>query len=219
MQTCPKCKIRIRGNKSCCPLCQGALEGAAEAPVFPVLPQPKVSSVSFFRLCLFASLLVNIVMFSIAVLDNFDSGWPLWIAMFALLAIADLFVTLYFRYNLLKLVTSEVLAVLILCYMIDRMTGFHRWSIIWVIPAGFLGLMLATTIIARAQHLHLIDYVIYIFVDLAFSLTQLIPILHGHNTFRLPAVISMAAVMVYAAWILVFRFGDLKRASGKWLNL
>ena len=33
MQECKKCKITIRGNKKCCPLCQGRLNGEPEEPV------------------------------------------------------------------------------------------------------------------------------------------------------------------------------------------
>ncbi len=44
MQYCPKCKINIRGHKTCCPLCQGQLQGEPEKNPFPVLAKPKVRS-------------------------------------------------------------------------------------------------------------------------------------------------------------------------------
>ena len=37
MQYCPKCKIKIRGKKTCCPMCQGPLkevEGGEESSVW-----------------------------------------------------------------------------------------------------------------------------------------------------------------------------------------
>ena len=39
MQYCPKCRVKIRGNKSCCPLCRATLTGEGEDGAFPVLRQ------------------------------------------------------------------------------------------------------------------------------------------------------------------------------------
>lgn len=41
MQYCKKCRISIRGNKSCCPLCQGELTGGPTEDAFPCLEQRK----------------------------------------------------------------------------------------------------------------------------------------------------------------------------------
>ena len=53
MQHCSKCNIDIRGNKSCCPLCQGNLIGEPEDPAFPVLPERRLSRGMFLRICVF----------------------------------------------------------------------------------------------------------------------------------------------------------------------
>ena len=63
MQYCPKCKVKVRGYKTECPLCQGRLTGTPESPAYPVLKK-RVSRVSLLKILTFILAVIVIVMIS-----------------------------------------------------------------------------------------------------------------------------------------------------------
>ena len=72
MQICPKCKVNIRGNKSCCPLCQGKLknvEGEA-SPSFPTIKRKKISNITFLKVCTFLFVASEIVFATINIMTE-----------------------------------------------------------------------------------------------------------------------------------------------------
>ena len=69
------------------------------------------------------------------------------------------------------------------------------------------------------MHLHLVDYVIYIALDVILACLQLIPLSLHDNPFPIFAVITLGVILVYAVAIVIFRTRDLKSASGKWFHV
>ena len=219
MQYCPKCKVNIRGTKRCCPLCEGPLSGEPEEEIFPVLPLPRWSSLSFFKIASFAAVTLIVILTAILFLSDEPAHWCTIMILATLLVWADLLIALYFRNNFIKLITTQTWIAMIALVVIDRMTGRHGWSVAWSIPFIFLGLTLVTILIGTAARLGLEDYIIYLTFDVLFSLLQLIPVHTGFNRHPVPAVASVSILVVFAAGVLIFRFADLRNAYGKWLNL
>ncbi|MCR4587495.1 MAG: hypothetical protein K5682_03700 [Lachnospiraceae bacterium] len=219
MQYCPKCKIHIKGNKQCCPLCQGRLEGEGEDPIFPVLKRPRVSSVTAFKICVFIWIIVLLVMFTVDYMTGNIFAWPGVVRVAATFGIIDVAISMYYHSNVLKLVTIEVYMGMLAGYYVDLHTGFYGWSLSWMIPACFVGLVILTLILGSALHLYIVDYVIYLVVDVVASLIQLIPIHKELNPFPYAAVASMAMLLGFASFIVLFRFKDLKNASSKYMNI
>ena len=109
MQECKKCKITIRGNKKCCPLCQGRLSGEPEDAAFPVIKRLPLTTDAVFRIALFLAVLAEIGLGLICFLNG---GWipGIEIAMIVIVfALADLRVALYFKGNLIKQNQSKFL--------------------------------------------------------------------------------------------------------------
>ena len=97
MQRCPKCNIRMRGNKSCCPLCQGKISGEPEDNAFAVIPEGKVSIVTFFRLCVFVFIIFEVGMFTTLYFSHGRLAWALIAAIWAVVGIVDIRIALYFN--------------------------------------------------------------------------------------------------------------------------
>ncbi len=219
MQYCSKCGIHIRGNKKCCPLCQGPLTGEPEDPAFPVLPKHTYSSLSVMKVAVFIFAICEIALAALWYLARSTRAWTPVAGFAVFLLLADLAVALYYRYNIIKIVTFECYFIMLLILAVDRLTGFHGWSLAFVLPFLFLALIIATTVIARAVHLHLVDYVIYIALDVILACLQLIPLSLHDNPFPIFAVITLGVILVYAVAIVIFRTRDLKSASGKWFHV
>ena len=219
MMTCPKCNITIRGDKRCCPLCKGRLKGEPEDGAFPVLEKVPVSTVTLFRIALFLAVLAEISF----VLISFLYGE--WIHSFGVATMAiifglvDLGVALYYRGNVLKLITVQAYVILLAIFIIDHHFGAYYWSLAYVVPSVLVALVIVTVLVGRIEGLVLGDYMIYLIVNVIFGLLQAIPIYKGINPFPVIAACSVAFMVAIAAFVVIFHFRELKNASAKYLNM
>lgn len=221
MQICPKCKIQIRGRKSCCPLCQSSLketEGEL-SPAFPTLKRKKISNITFIKMCTFLFVALEIVFITINIMTHsaYPAIGPVMLGL--LVGWITILTTMYLRNNLLKVITWEVIVAIVVDVYIDIKTGFKGWSVNWMIPLTLIALAIATIVIAHVLKLRLDEYILYIVMDIVMALLQIIFIKNGRNTFPWPAVISIMAYLILLAAVLIFRFRDLKNASEKMFNM
>lgn len=218
MQICKRCGVKILGNKYKCPLCQGALTGDPSDDPFPVIPYPKTSKRSFFLIVTIVFLVYEAFL-CIALASGFDAAWIYLLMLGCLLVWLDIIFSIYFRHNIIKMFTMQAAIGLIFAIIIDVRTGYHAWSVTWMIPIVIVILTIATVIISQASRRKLEDFIIYLLFDLVFAVLQIIPILLGKNPFKAPAVITMVVFVVSAVIILIFRFQNFKNASQKWFNI
>ncbi|MCR5098555.1 MAG: hypothetical protein K6B14_06370 [Lachnospiraceae bacterium] len=219
MQECKKCKITIRGNKKCCPLCQGRLSGEPEYPAFPVIKRLPLTTDAVFRIALFLAVLAEITLGMICFVNGrwiHGIGIAMTVIVFGL---ADLMVALYFRGNLIKLITVETYIIMGALNYVNILIAGYMWAYAWVIPMMFIALMVTTLILARVGGLVLRDIMMYLIFDVIMGTLQVIPIRKGLNPNPWPAAISIALLFAIAAFVIIFRFNDLKTASAKYLNI
>ncbi len=221
MQYCPKCKVKIRGEKKCCPLCQAQLketEGFIE-PAFPRIKKKKLSNITFIKMCTFLAIALEIVFGAINIMTESQYSFVGVVMLGILVAWVTVITTVYLRNNLLKVITWEVFVAIVVDIYIDMHTGFHGWSLEWMVPATLTGLAIATIIIAKVIKLRLDEYALYIIFDIGMALLQIIYIKNGMNKFPWPAVISILLYLILGLAIVIFRFRDLKNASQKMFNM
>ncbi len=219
MQYCPKCRISIRGNKTECPLCGGRVTGDPEPGGFPVLERNRFSHMSVVKVGTFCLLTFFIIMMSLEILYDFKLAWVPFAVMGALIAWGDLMVGIYYRNNLIKTLFIETYLAMAVCILIDSLTGWHGWSLAYVLPIGFVLLVFVTIGVGRAASLRLEEYIIYIFVTILLSMLQIFPVLAHVNPVAFPAVACMALLLIGACAAVIFRFRDLRSAVEKMFNL
>ncbi|MDC7294030.1 MULTISPECIES: DUF6320 domain-containing protein [unclassified Butyrivibrio] len=221
MQYCPKCKVNIRGNKRCCPLCQGQLKDSElqMEPPFPRIKMNKVSNITFMKMCTFLFIALEIIFETINIMTHREHSF-IGVVMLGLVAgWVTIITTLYLRNNLLKVITWEVFVAIVVDIYIDMKTGFLGWSLVWMVPGTLIGLAIATIIIAKVLKLRLDEYALYIVFDILMSLIQIIFIRNGMNKFPWPAGISIMIYLILGVAMVIFRFRDLKNASQKMFNM
>ena len=219
MQYCPKCRISIRGDKTECPLCGGRVTGDPEPGGFPVLERNRFSHMSLVKVGTFCLLTFFIIMMSLEILYDFKLAWVPFAVMGALIAWGDLMVGIYYRNNLIKTLFVETYLAMAVCILIDTLTGWHGWSLAYVLPIGFVMLVFVTIGVGRAANLRLEEYIIYIFVTILLSMLQIFPVLAHVNPVAFPAVACMALLLIEACAAVIFRFRDLRSAVEKMFNL
>ena len=220
MQQCGKCKIRIRGDKERCPLCEGVLTGEPERQGFPVIPRKRSSLLAILRfsLVLYIAFLAAMGVLSYILKDT--PGWMILAILATTVGMIDLVLTLYYRNNLLRLVTIEIYLAMLIVLMVDIFTGYPMWSMIWVFPALFLVLPITTIAIGRGTKMHISEYILYLLFNVvAATACQVLFILAGWNTFPLPAVCSIAIHLVLFLAVVIFNHRAFRGEAEKFFNV
>lgn len=221
MQYCPKCKIKVRGDKACCPLCRGTLsgEGDPKEAAFPTGEAGRVSRYSVIRLVTFICAAFAAVMLLLEITTRGAVGWGLFAVFWTAVAWADFMVTMFYRSNIIRVVTIELYAAMIVCYIADRMTGYYGWSVEFVIPGAFAALVISTISIGKGTKLLLGEYILYLAADMLLSLFQLIPVMDGNNGHPIFATIILAAMIVLACGAVIFKGRDIRASLSKTFNM
>ena len=221
MQICPKCKVNIRGEKSCCPLCQGTLKTTqGELPAsFPTLKRHKISNITFLKVCTFLFIALEIIFGTVQIMTEDDIPFLGILILGTAVVWLTVVTTMYLRNNPLKVITWEVIIAIIVDVYIDMHTGFIGWSLMWMVPATLMALAIVTVVSAAIMRLRLDEYIFYIIFDLIMALVQIVFIRNGMNKFPWPAVISIMMYLIITVGLVIFRSGDLKNATAKMFNV
>lgn len=136
MQTCPFCAVKIVGDKRCCPLCGGPLQGngAPELEVFPPLRSPRFTNATILR----AMALFGITATIICILVNLAVGTQIWWSLFVAAGLLCIFlsavVAIIYRRDIIQNIGWQVALVPILSILWDIGTGWLGWSLDFVLP-------------------------------------------------------------------------------------
>ena len=226
MKNCPECKIQVGGPGTYCPLCGSKLvvmekEECEDAlyPDFskPVKPRSKFPPLA--KIFAFISLAAVFICGLIDALISHQLTWSLYVIGGIAAAWVSVGTHLLTDINLNYKLLIDLCALSFYLVLIDRLTGWHGWSLAYVLPIGFVLLVFVIIAVGRGAQLRLEEYIIYIFVAMLLSMLQIIPVLTHLNPFILPAVISMALLLIEACAAVIFRFRDLRSAVQKLFNL
>ena len=215
MLHCDRCQVDLPGTPRRCPLCQGPLSGEPDSSknVFPPLPAGRdpatrrlLSWIAFLTVCAATvCVTMNLILPS--------NGW--W-SLFVLAGLGSLWLNFGFvakkRRNLPKTILWQVAVVSSIALLWDIFTGFHRWSLDYVLPLLCTGAMVAMSLVARLQHLHIQDYILYLVMDCVLGLAALALILTGAVRVVIPSAICFCAAVVFLAALIFFE-GTALRAE------
>ena len=224
MQYCPSCMIQIRGKKARCPLCQRELQDQDLAMPFEDddpfvrLANPKVSFIKMIRTVTFICICLEILLGAVQIITG-GSGWILAAMLIVLLGWADFQVVIYYRTNLIRMLTTQGYIIMAACLILAHISKTGSWAVTWVVPFMFCLLIAVTFIAARAQKMELHEYILYPAFDVLMSLLQIIPIVLGINPIVAPAVICIAIMLILVSGLIIFRGRMLREAAEKYLHI
>ena len=228
MQYCPNCRVRIRGRKARCPLCQRELtELERNGPEMPAeeefdpfvrLPGRRVSFLMLVRIVTFVCVSLEILLGAAEILSGGNRGWIIAVMLGVLLGWIDFRIAVYYHSNLLRMLTTQGYLIMALCLAIAHWTG-GSWAISWVVPGMFLLLIAVTFTAAAAQRMELHEFILYPAFDVLMSLLQIVPIVLGKNPLIGPAVLCIAGMLILVSSLIIFRGRMLQEAALKYLHL
>ena len=215
MKYCAKCKTSVTGNPSCCPLCQGALREEGEPDVrgdiFPWIPDTLHKHSLFFRILVLVSVAAAVICVAINLILPKHGWWSLFVLAGLACAWIGLAVAFRNRHNVPKSMLYQVVVVSVLTALWDYCTGWHGWSIDYVIPIGCVVAMTILAITARVFKLNFGSFIVYITIAALFGIVPVVFYLLGMLKVVYPSVICVAGSMISLAALMIFEGDNMRK--------
>ena len=154
--------------------------GAADDP-FVMLPSPRVSFRRMTQIVNFVCISLEILLGAFEIIKGFTAGWIYVCMLVILLAWVDFQIAVYYRNNLIRMLTVQGFIIMAVLLLIARLTRSGSWAVTWAVPSMFLVLIIVTFAAARLQQMKLQEFILYPAFDVLMSLLQIIPIALGYS--------------------------------------
>lgn len=206
MKYCDKCKASVVGGRKYCPLCQSALRPLDDhnEETFPFIPTIYRQHNVFIRLIILASIAAGVISVVINILIPQSGFWSVFVVLGIICMWISLAVAVRKRSNVPKSILYQVVLVCLLAVFWDFLTKWHGWSIDYVIPIVCVCAMSAMAISAKILGQRIEDYIIYLLIDVLFSIVPVIFIITGCLHVLYPSLICVAASIISFATLLLF---------------
>ena len=216
---CDKCNVELIGNHGHCPLCQSDLSGIG-SPANNIFPPVTIVDNRRF-ISWIALLAVIIITLSYAANKEFPAGGSWWILVAA--GIGSLWTSFTIavkkRNNLPKAILWQVFTVTILSFIWDYFTGFHMWSINFVIPVFASCAMAAMAIVSRLLHLNIEDFMIYLILDSFIGFAFFVLLSFEIPTVTLPSLVCFACSVISVSALILLEGSALKTEIQRRLHI
>ncbi|GHU93550.1 hypothetical protein FACS1894208_03200 [Clostridia bacterium] len=207
MLRCEHCRVELPGEQTRCPLCQNKPGGTPDGSEsrFPRLigARQKIS-----RTLLAWAAFVSVCAAAVCVTVNMIVSTERWWSLFVIAGIASLWIdiglVLKKRKNLPKSILWQVVAVSLIAFLWDLLTGYAGWSLDYVLPILSSAAMFAMTVVSKARKLDIQDYISYLLISCILGIVSFILILTGAVSVVVPSAISFGASIVFLAFLLFF---------------
>ncbi len=219
MKYCENCKVSVRGNGEFCPLCQHTLIGEGSEEVYPKLPTLFHQHALFFKLLIFITAAAGIICVAINLLLPQSGYWSVFVILGILCFWISFSSTIKKRRNIPRTITTQVILTSIFCIFWDIITGWHGWSLDYVIPIVSGIAMLSLAVLAKIKRMPVNDYIVYFILTIILGILPLIFYLTGMLHIFIPSIICIALSLLSLLSLLLFEGKNMRLELRKRLHL
>ena len=219
MNKCDKCNVNLHLSNDTCPLCHNKIEYKGNNSIFPETK----STFKLHRLLIRISLLISTCGIIFALFINYSINKRLSWSIFVILGILSFWLTFILgtkkRHNFYKLLITEIISLISLSIIWDYYTGFHKWSLIFVLP--FLCIAYTITFLILRIFTNKInkDYILYTYLN---SLIGLVPLYFTlTNKFKIlwPSYLSVSISIFTIIFLIIFNHRTLENEIERRLHI
>lgn len=210
MSKCVKCNVVIRDETERCPLCQHVLtkNDEKEADTYP----DAVHATKRFRLLENLFLFVSIVAGCVVILLNQviypDISWGLVVILVLIYANAVMRIAVTGRTGYRFKTFGLIILAILLLLGIDYLTGYHKWSLDFVLPAGIIAADVTILVLMLVNHR---NWQSYMMVQILMMLLSVIPVvLWGLGEIVFPYLVWVAVAVSVFLFLGTLILGDRK---------
>lgn len=183
MRNCPKCGVEIEGKWARCPLCGAITEGTSSDSPLPTVAL-RFSRKRLVRVLFLTSVVVILASFGLQLAFRRDADVgvlrSIWLGIAAMWLVVVMAVRK--RRNIAKGTVYLVALVGLVCAYWDYLSGWHGWSVTYVIPivCGFS--IIALLIAVRMMRMEVGDYTVYAGLTVLLGLVPILFLIFGWTT-------------------------------------
>ena len=161
----------LKTNSNVCPLCHNKIDLKQKNSIYPEL-----KTYSNYNLLIRLSLFITICGIIFSLLINYWVNKEISWSVFVILGILSFWLTfstgINRKHNFMRILFTEILSIMILSIIWDLLTGFHKWSLMFVLPLLCIAYTITFLIIRIFTRQTRKEYILYTYLN---SLSVLIP--------------------------------------------
>ncbi|MCI5856142.1 MAG: DUF6320 domain-containing protein [Agathobacter sp.] len=206
MSRCNNCKIQITDETDKCPFCRCVLE-KDEGQTQDKYPEAWVVARRFHLLeniVLFLSILIEAVLVYINYVVTPFFAWSLIVGLVLLYANVVLRLAVIGKSGYMFKTICLVLMTVIILIAIDYLTGYNRWSLNYVMPAGILFMDIGILVLMIVNHRNWQSYMMAQLFTIVLSIIPIILLEIGEVTFSYLTIIAFAvSVFIFLGTLII----------------
>lgn len=208
MQYCEKCKVKIRTSHEKCPLCQGIIKGEAEKAeeIFPEIKEKNYPGVLFFQCFTFICIASGVITVMVNRIFTPLLNWHFYVLGGIVCIWICTAVGLLKRRNLLKNAIWQEIIVIIISIGWDIFTGWHKWSLDYVVPCICVVTILFMVVMSVIQKLKPQEYMIYFVIAGGLGMLPIIFLWMGILKIDYPSILCSGFSFLFLIALLLFRY-------------
>lgn len=176
---------------------------------FPEKKKPVYEGLKFFQWFSFACIAAACICVMVNIIFTPHIRWSAFVIGGAFSMWVALALGFFKRHNLLKNGIWQMLILPLVCVAWDLCTGWHAWSVDYVMPCIIFTVQISILIITKLQKLSVEDYMIYHILAGLIGLIPGILVLLGVTHFYLFCVLCSGISFLWLMALLIFRGKDL----------
>lgn len=210
MKYCTHCNLSVAGERKNCPLCQHQLRGEGSTPeAFPHVKTIYHQFSRFFRFFLFASIAAAVVLIAVNLVLEETGMWSLFGVAGIVCMWLSLSLAIKKRKNIPKGMLYQVVLISCISVLWDVWTGWHNWSVDYVIPILCVAVLASMLILSRIFNWQTENIIIYLWISALFCILPLVFYATGILRVKIPSVICFASSFISIAGIVVFQWDSI----------
>ncbi|MEG2564578.1 MAG: DUF6320 domain-containing protein, partial [Bacilli bacterium] len=218
---CEYCHVTVTDNLQKCPLCQNKLtkQKKIQTSSFPQIPTILKQYNLLFKSLSFLSVITCLISLFI----NYIVSPKLWWSIFVILGVISAWITVITtikkRHNLSHSVFYQTITIIGLTITWDILTGWHSWSIDYILPIITIIAIVTSTTINKVMKLKPENTLIYFMLICLLGITSLILLLFNCLTTNYPSIICTIVTTIAISALVIFEGKTLLEELKKRLHL
>lgn len=204
MKYCDKCKMETDYEDDICPLCQNVLKGHSQS-IFPNIPNLYKENKKFFYYLSSICVLISVVAIFIDIVIPTKVNFSMFVICGIICLLIILKNGINKHYNLSKTTVWQILIISILSFLWDYFTGYHKWSITYVIPIICLVGSINIVLLLKLLKLYVEDYLIYFIIVALLGLVPIVFLVLNLVTTNIPSLICIFINAILFILLIVYK--------------
>ena len=193
----------LKTNSNVCPLCHNKIDLKQKDSIYPEL-----KTYSNYNLLIRLSLFITICGIIFSLLINYWVNKEISWSVFVILGILSFWLTfstgINRKHNFMRILFTEILSIMILSIIWDLLTGFHKWSLMFVLPLLCIAYTITFLIIRIFTRQTRKEYILYIYLNSLIGLIPLYFIIVNKLSILIPSYISVSISIFALIFLFIF---------------